>query len=212
MTDIADLAAEIEAEHLAVSLSQVARTIPAGVAGICDECEEHVPRLVEGRCGFCRDGRCPPPSFYASRDARSPIPSPAEEHVPMAVKQPVILNRKITIEGPALAAVERRAASGDMSFKQAAAELIEDAVAPAQQAAPIQSSPAGVLSICDVDDLLDELRDRFNAAASRRDLEDDLRAALSRAENAEDLLRLMAVRAEQAETRLSAIRAQVLEA
>lgn len=29
--------------------------LPAGVAGICDECEEHSPRLVGGLCARCRD-------------------------------------------------------------------------------------------------------------------------------------------------------------
>jgi hypothetical protein len=31
--------------------------IPAGTAGICRQCEEPSPRLIAGRCAFCRDGR-----------------------------------------------------------------------------------------------------------------------------------------------------------
>ncbi|MBB3910871.1 hypothetical protein GGQ81_001472 [Sphingomonas desiccabilis] len=27
------------------------------MAGECGECGEDMPRLVHGRCGFCRDGR-----------------------------------------------------------------------------------------------------------------------------------------------------------
>lgn len=33
------------------------RPIPAGVPGICEDCETYMPRLVNGRCGYCRDGR-----------------------------------------------------------------------------------------------------------------------------------------------------------
>jgi len=31
--------------------------IPAGTPGECDECGEHSPRLIGGRCAPCRDGR-----------------------------------------------------------------------------------------------------------------------------------------------------------
>ena len=31
--------------------------IPVGAPGICDGCEERMSRLVNGLCGYCRDGR-----------------------------------------------------------------------------------------------------------------------------------------------------------
>jgi len=31
--------------------------IPPGEPGVCGECEEESPRLIGGRCAFCRDGR-----------------------------------------------------------------------------------------------------------------------------------------------------------
>lgn len=58
MADIVDMAAEIEQEHLARAIAR-ARSIeiPAGVPGECTECGEHMPRLVDGSCAPCRDGR-----------------------------------------------------------------------------------------------------------------------------------------------------------
>lgn len=35
--------------------AEQAARIPVGEPGICEECEEHFSRLVEGRCGRCRD-------------------------------------------------------------------------------------------------------------------------------------------------------------
>lgn len=31
--------------------------IPKGISGECEECEEYSPRLIDGVCAFCRDGR-----------------------------------------------------------------------------------------------------------------------------------------------------------
>lgn len=201
MTDAVDFAAAIEAEHVAAGLRRIDAAIPQGVSGECDECGEQMPRLVGGRCGFCRDGRRPPDSFYSDRDeARSAPPSPAKEHATMTVKQPALTSRKIAFTGAALDAIERRADMADIPLSQAAAELIDIAVQQLDELAfpndgpQVLSTPAGVLSICDVDELLDELRDRFNAAAAKRDLKDDLEATT--------------VRANAAEARLAAIRAQ----
>jgi hypothetical protein len=69
MTDIVDLANQIEAEHLARALTRISAAIPAGTAGICDECDEPRERLVGGRCGFCRDGRTPLLRETAIQDA-----------------------------------------------------------------------------------------------------------------------------------------------
>jgi hypothetical protein len=44
-------------EHLERSLRTARAQVAAGVAGDCEECGYDMPRLVEGRCGFCRDGR-----------------------------------------------------------------------------------------------------------------------------------------------------------
>lgn len=58
MADEIDLATDLAQQHLDRSLRAVrAASIPAGVPGECEDCGEDMPRLVNGLCGFCRDGR-----------------------------------------------------------------------------------------------------------------------------------------------------------
>lgn len=59
MADAADDAQLLYEAHLTRSIAAARVPIPAGVAGECGECGDHMPRLVDGRCGFCRDGRKP---------------------------------------------------------------------------------------------------------------------------------------------------------
>ncbi len=57
MADIADMAQRIELEHLDRSIRAARVPIPAGVAGICDDCGEDSRRLVGGLCAPCREPR-----------------------------------------------------------------------------------------------------------------------------------------------------------
>lgn len=57
MADQIDDANEISEEHLKRSIDAARQPIPAGEPGVCDECGDDMPRLVNGRCGYCRDGR-----------------------------------------------------------------------------------------------------------------------------------------------------------
>ncbi len=57
MTDIVDMAGEIEREHLARAIAAARVPIPAGAPGECERCGEDMPRLVDGWCAPCRDGR-----------------------------------------------------------------------------------------------------------------------------------------------------------
>lgn len=59
MADVIDDAQAIQDEHLARSIAAARAPIPAGEPGECDECGYDRPRLVRGRCAFCRDGRNP---------------------------------------------------------------------------------------------------------------------------------------------------------
>lgn len=77
MADEADMADAIVAEHIARGLTAIDPAIPAGVAGECDGCGEVMPRLVGGLCGFCRDGRRPPLSWFDADRAPAPAPSPS---------------------------------------------------------------------------------------------------------------------------------------
>lgn len=60
MADVIDDANGLVEEHLARSLAAARVPIPAGVPGECEGCGEDMPRLVDGQCGFCRDGRSRP--------------------------------------------------------------------------------------------------------------------------------------------------------
>lgn len=57
MADQIDEANKLADEHLARSLAAARQPIPAGEPGQCEQCGEDMPRLVNGRCGYCRDGR-----------------------------------------------------------------------------------------------------------------------------------------------------------
>lgn len=69
MADDVDFATRLADAHLERSIDAARASVPVGEPGECDGCGEDMPRLVEGRCGFCRDGRNPPPSWYAEREA-----------------------------------------------------------------------------------------------------------------------------------------------
>lgn len=71
MADDVDFATDLVAANLEKSISAARAPVPAGEPGECDECGEEMPRLVEGRCGFCRDGRRPPLSWYEAREAEA---------------------------------------------------------------------------------------------------------------------------------------------
>jgi len=175
MPDLADMAAAIEAEHVARGLARVAPVLDPGVAGECEECGEDMPRLVGGRCGFCRDGRRHP--FERAGAAPAPIPAhPAPIEEPRMTAPATADRRAVTIpaEGAVLHAIEERAAAASIPLGRAAIELIElgTAATPA-------TSPADT-----VEDLLARLvdlvrPDRGKEVAAERD------AAIARAEAAE---------------------------
>ncbi len=57
MPDAIDRSVENEQFLLDRRIALARAPIPVGMPGICDECEEPMPRLVGGLCGYCRDGR-----------------------------------------------------------------------------------------------------------------------------------------------------------
>lgn len=56
MADPVDLAGDIADRELARRLTATRTPIAEGVAGECDGCERQMARLVNGLCGYCRDG------------------------------------------------------------------------------------------------------------------------------------------------------------
>lgn len=71
MADAVDFATDLVADKLDQQIRVARAPIATGEPGECDECGEDMPRLVEGRCGFCRDGRRPPLSWYEARDEQA---------------------------------------------------------------------------------------------------------------------------------------------
>lgn len=60
MADEADYASDQQQRgdaYREAAVRAAAAAIPAGVPGECSNCGEHMPRLVDGRCAPCRDGR-----------------------------------------------------------------------------------------------------------------------------------------------------------
>ena len=182
MADTVDMAAQIEAEHVAHSVARASGAMRVGAAGDCDECGHYMLRLVDGLCGFCRDGRLPPENWV-------PPVRPAN----LSPKEPVMSGRSFnlpTSAKTAIEAVESFAKMHDLPMGQAAAQLIERGAA----ATIADSSDFGpLLAIEDVhlDALLDEVRRRFDRAPDPGAI-----AALT-------------ARAEDAEAKLAGIRAAI---
>lgn len=172
MADLVDQATALADEHIAHSLARVDRVIPAGVAGECEECGEQMPRLVDGLCGFCRDGRRPPLEQYPvvcvqpSKENAMPNPPPSADR------------RQISFPatGAVLAEIMRRA--DGRSIAAATIELIEQGLET-----PAAANPA--LADYHTDALLDELRSRTSGGARVQELEHDLAAATDRVAAAE---------------------------
>jgi hypothetical protein len=188
MADIVDMAGEIEAEHIARSLARAALPIPAGHAGECDDCGEIMPRLVNGRCGFCRDGRVPPPGWTPPADTTA-----RREESTMPAKTICLPATAAT----AIAAIDQLAQQSDIPLGQAAAQLIERGAAAAMAASadpvPIDLTSASLFDLLGAALTLVEAREDDSAACA------DLAAAIERAEAAE-------ARAEAAEGKLQRLK------
>lgn len=182
MTDVVDMATDIADEHLARGIRLARQPIPAGEPGECKQCFEDSPRLVGGRCAFCRDGRRRPPNPVGKPPA---APSIEEETMPgKTVQLPASASVAITC-------LEEHARGNDLSFGAAAAELIE------RGAATIISPRVPDEAPLTLDALLQMIRSRFD---ERPDHAAALRAAEARAVAAEE-------RAEAAEGKLAQAKA-----
>lgn len=186
MADVVDMAAELQDEHLALSLQRARLPIAEGVAGECEQCFEDSPRLVGGRCAFCRDGRRRPTNPTGKLPA--PVPAPVLEDIvnPKSIQLPATAQT-------AIKAVEKHAQLNVLSLGAAAAELIERGL----QSAPASVPDAPVVApVVDFDTLIELLRARF---ADRPDQSAALAEATARADAAE-------ARATAAEARLTKLR------
>ena len=208
MADDADKAADLIADRIAAGLSSITSVIAPGISGQCWDCGETMPRLVGGRCGFCRDGRRPPLSHFDDERAPPAIiaaPAPAVEKGPIAM--PVLslaTERKITFKGVALAEIDDRADQFGITFTIAAAELVEagakalagGASLPVSSAASHSDAPCTVTEIEKLDPFevaLANVPDTLLAAEVARRLTtgvgtEDYDSAIARAETAENQL------------------------
>lgn len=188
MADVVDMAAGLQDEHLALSLQRARQPIAEGVAGECEQCFEDSPRLVGGRCAFCRDGRRRP----TNPTGKLPVPAPApvmEDSVnPKSIQLPATAQT-------AIKAVEKHAQRNVLSLGAAAAELIERGLQPAPMPTPVPDAHVET-PVIDFDTLIELLRARF---ADRPDQTAALAEATDRAELAE-------ARATAAEAKLTKLR------
>jgi hypothetical protein len=200
MSDSADLAAVLVDANVAAGLARISATIPAGVPGECDDCGETMPRLVDGRCAFCRDGRRPPLSTFERLPAAS---------VPTREQEPVMPNPKyatkvisVPIESAGtVGRIERYATEHDLPLGRAAAELVVAGLETIAARAPAEADngpePVTVVSLetVPIEWLTDEL---IRRAGNRGEAE----AAMQRADAA-------VTRAEAVEGQLATLRQQI---
>jgi hypothetical protein len=215
MADVVDMAAEIEAENIAAALRRTAAPFVLGARGVCRECEEEMPRLVGGRCGYCRDGRVPP--LDRLDEPRAALPP-----VPVIPKEPVSMpeSKSITFvaTGAVLAEIKRRTANGT-SNNRAALDLVEAAIAgavsPPIAAAPTAEPVVGIdpttlppvaLALIEHDFSFDALIASLLGTPAPSDVYDDLAAAVGRADAAERRAGLLEERVEAAEAKLAKMR------
>ena len=188
MADAIDMASAAEAELIAHGLARVDPAIPEGNPGECDDCGEWMPRLVLGRCGFCRDGRVPPAEFY---DRPTQTPASTEENDAMTAKVST-QSRVISMpaSGDVLDAIEMRAEERDLPLGQAARSFIEDAISTIVVAQPAgaphewDGTKAGAaVFFANVPDawLIEEVSNRLNTGIGS----DDYEVAVTRADTAE---------------------------
>ncbi|UYY60122.1 hypothetical protein [Sphingomonas sp. S2-65] len=196
MADIADIANDIEQQHLARSLQRVTPAIPAGVAGECDNCGEDMPRLVDGLCGYCRDGRRP--NYAARQPVPLPEPETVEDDVAGSDSGGVFERRQVSFKvgGDVLKAIEARSETDDISLGQAALELVMTGMrveAPAQQSPLIELLTAHGGSL---DAVVGDLIRRVADAEARQVDRSEVDAAVARADVAE--AKLAAIRSAMA--------------
>lgn len=188
MADAVDMAAQIEGEHIAAGIARAAVPLPAGSPGTCEGCEWWMPRLVDGLCAFCRDGRArpidwEPPVEPPLRQALPPpkrapiVPHPANEESDMPAKT-VCLPASA---GSAIACLEAHAQSMGLTLGAAAADLIERGAGPAAIGSPVSLE----LAQLGIHALVAEICRRVDEQDRVPDLTDALADMTARAEAAE---------------------------
>lgn len=183
MADDADFAFDMIDASIANGVATISAEIAPGVAGICAECLEQMPRLVGGRCGFCRDGRVPPPSFYDSRPPAQPVtPAPIvalpKENDVTAPSTPGFKTISVPAKGAVLDAINAIAEAQDLPLGQAVIKLVESGL---ERETAVAEAALSSLADFSVRDLLDELHERLDRSQDQAAFD----TAVQRAETAE---------------------------
>lgn len=205
MPDAVDIAVEIEAEHLARGLARAAAPIAPGVSGECDQCEWWMPRLVDGLCAFCRDGRQRPDDWEPPQRPSVSITNKGEESVMAASKSITFV-----AAGAVLAEIQKRTAQG-VSNNRAALDLVEAGIR-AESAPAVGETITLAIDALPAIDLLNELRNRIAKSADPEALQrahERTFAAEKDAEAAEAAVRDWQERAATAEARALAAEQQL---
>lgn len=206
MGDVVDMAADLQDEHLEHSLRRARVPIAAGVPGECEQCFEDSPRLVGGRCAFCRDGRrrLVNPTGRVSAVAAPNHRADSDPAVVQPAKEETQMGKSITFvaDGAVLAEIKRRTADGT-SNNRAALDLVEAGLSAITGGQAASDMSRVDLTAVDAVVLIEELTRRLTAAPDHTAIvaaEERAASAAARAEAAE-------ARASAAEGKLDTLRA-----
>lgn len=187
MPDEADQAIDLAAEHLAHSLARIDAAIPAGAPGECENCGDEFARLVDGLCGFCRDGRRP---LAAAADRQASAPATAGTTRSTKEKtMPEFMNIAVHIRADLAPRFRAFQEKHELTQSKAGSTLIEQALAADKPPVVQQPAKPADITTFDTADLLDELERRVKQGGRAGDLERDLAEANDRAKAAEEQVR-----------------------
>ena len=171
MADVVDAAVAIEAETLARGIARASAPLRAGAAGECDGCDWWMPRLVDGLCGFCRDGRARPPDWEPpvrpDQPTATPDVSPTSlSETPVMASTPGSKSITFVASGEVLAEIKRRTDGGEVSNNRAALDLIEAGMRARPIAESVEARTPRQRLVALLDGVSDLLIEQIDAAAS----------------------------------------------
>jgi hypothetical protein len=141
MADAADIASEIVADTVTAAVFQARASMRQGAPGECEQCEWPMPRLVDGLCAFCRDGRARP-------DDWEPTTLPADSAASSSDRERIVVpeSKNITFaaSGSVLDELKRVVATGQ-SYNKAVPEMIHELLDRRAKDVSAPSAPAAVL-------------------------------------------------------------------
>ena len=202
MADVVDLAGQIEADTIAAAVARAVVPLRPGAAGECEQCGWWMPRLVDGLCAFCRDGRRRPDDWEPPTRPDQPAAPDAPPSTETTTMPHPAGTKSITIaaSGPILEAVQKRTAGGATSANRAVLDLIEVAIEAMDVKAASSATPASdvrtprqrMVALLDgVSELLIEQIDAAARPSIDPDLVADRDAWKARADEAESKLAQM---------------------